>query len=146
MDRNSFKQVGVWIDHSKAHLIGYNKGNAVLIETVDSPYESMKRYEGESDDKTRFSPNPEHASNNEYKKNNITQNELNEYFKMMEGKLQGFDDILLFGPGTVKDQMRNRLRDNKAFNGKWLSVESSDKLTENQLLAFVRDFYKNAIP
>lgn len=146
MDRHSFKQVGVWIDHSKAHLIGYKKGNAVLIETVNSPYETMKRYEGESDDKTRFSPNPEHASNNEHKKNNIAQNELNEYFKMMESKLYGFDDILIFGPGTVKDQMRNRLRENKAFSGKWLSVASSDKLTENQLLAYVRDFYKNATP
>ncbi len=38
--------------------------------------------------------------------------------------------------------MKNRLREKKAFEGKWLSVERSDKLTENQLLAFVREFYK----
>lgn len=146
MDNKSFKQVGVWIDHSKAHFVGYKNGRAELIETVDSPFESMKRFEGETDDKTRFTTNPLHASNNEYRKNNITQNELNEYFKLMEGKLTNFEDILLFGPGTVKEQLRNKLRDNKTFGGKWLAVQPSDKLTDNQLLAFVRDFFDNATP
>ncbi|MFD2203213.1 hypothetical protein [Shivajiella indica] len=146
MDSKSFKQVGVWIDFSKALLIGYNKGNAELIETIDSPYESIKRIEGEGNDTTRFSPNSEHASNNEYRKNNISHNELNEYFKIMEAKLHGFDDILLFGPGTAKEQLRNRLRENKSFGGKWFSVQPSDKLTNNQLLAFVRDFYDKATP
>jgi hypothetical protein len=146
MSNVAFKQVGVWIDHGKAHLIGFHKGKAELIETIDSPYESIKRVDGEVKDMTRFSQNPEHASNNEYKKHNVSQNEMNEYFRLMEQKLHPFDDILLFGPGTMKEKMRNRLRENKAFNGKWLSVETSDKLTENQLLAFVRDFYVNATP
>jgi hypothetical protein len=146
MDNTSFKQVGVWIDQSKAYLIGYKKGKAVLLESIDSPYESIKRIDGEGKDMTRFSPNPEHASNNEHKKHNITQNELNEYYKMMETKLHAFDDILLFGPGTAKEQLRNRLRDNKSFGGKWLSVQPSDKLTDNQLLAFVREFYDSSTP
>ena len=93
MSENSFKQVGVWIDHSKAHVVGYNKGKVEVIETIESPYESNKRIEGEVNDMTRFSPNPEHTSNNEHKKNNITQNELNEYFKLLEAKLHVFDDI-----------------------------------------------------
>jgi hypothetical protein len=139
----NYKQVGVWIDHSKAHLIGFKSGQAKLLETVDSPYESIKRIEGEGKDMTRFSPNPEHSSNNEHKKHNTTQNEINEYLRMMEQKLQPFEDILLFGPGTMKEKMKNRLREKKAFEGKWLSVEPSDKLTENQLLAFVREFYTN---
>lgn len=138
----NYKQVGVWIDHSKAHVIGFNQGQAQLLETIDSPYENMRRIEGEKKDLTRFSPNPDHGSNNEHKKHNTTQNELNEYLRMMEQKLQSFDDILLFGPGTMKEKMKNRLREKKAFEGKWLSIASSDKLTENQLLAFVRDFYK----
>jgi hypothetical protein len=146
MRNNAFKQVGVWIDHGKAHMIGYSNGKAERIETIDSPYESIKRIEGEVKDMTRFSQNPEHASNNEYKKHNTSQNEMQEYFRIMEQKLHTFDDILLFGPGTMKEKMRNRLRQNKAFDGKWLSVETSDKLTENQLLAFVRVFYDKATP
>ena len=136
-----YKQVGVWIDHSKAHLIGFKSGQARLLETVDSPFESVKRIEGEGRDMARFSPNPEHYSNNEYKKHHIAQHEINEYLRMMEEKLVNFEDILLFGPGTMKERMKNRLREKKAFDGKWLSVEPSDKLTENQLLAYVRNFY-----
>lgn len=138
----NYKQVGVWIDHSKAHLIGFKSGQVKLLETVDSPYESIKRIEGEGKDTTRFSPNAEHASNNEYRKNNTAQNEINEYLRLMEQKLQPFEDILLFGPGTMKDKLKNRMKENKAFDGKWMSVENSDKLTDNQLLAFVREFFK----
>ena len=138
----NYKQVGVWIDHSKAHLVGFKSGEVKLLESVDSPYESIKRIEGEGNDTTRFSPNSEHASNNEYRKNNTAQNEINEYLRLMEHKLQPFEDILLFGPGTMKEKLKNRMKENKAFNGKWMSVESSDKLTENQLLAFVREFFK----
>jgi hypothetical protein len=138
------KQVGVWMDYSKSMIIGYNSGSAILIEEIDSPYERIKREDGEVKDSTWFSPNPEHASNNEHKKNNITQNEINEYFKMMEAKLSGYDEILIFGPGKAKEQFSNRIKDLKAYSGKWLSVQNADKLTPNQLLAFVRDFFKKA--
>lgn len=136
-----YKQIGVWIDHAKAHLIGFKSGQAKLLETVDSPHESIKRIDGEGKDMTRFSPNPEHTSNNEHKKHNTTQNEINEYLRIMEEKLHRFEDILLFGPGTMKEKLKNRMKENKSFDGKWLSVESSDKLTDKQLLAFVREFY-----
>jgi len=142
MENRSFKQIGVWMDHSKALIVGHDNGSATLLETVDSPYERIIREPGEGDDKTRFTGNSEHSSNNEYRKNNTSQNELNEYFKMLEGKVKMYDDILLFGPSTAKEQFRNRLRENKSFDGKWLSVQPADKMTENQLLAFVRDFYK----
>ncbi|MCU0401173.1 MAG: hypothetical protein MUE75_09230 [Algoriphagus sp.] len=91
-----YKQVGVWIDHAKAHLIGFKSGQVRLLETVESPFESVKRVEGEGREMSRFSPNPEHASNNEYKKHHIVQNEINEYLRMMEQKLVNYEDILLF--------------------------------------------------
>mgnify|MGYP005812194889 CR=1 FL=1 len=146
MKNNHSKQVGVWLDYSKAQIIEYKDGIASLVENIDSPIETIKRVDGEVKDTTRFTANTEHTSNNEYRKNNIAQNEQHEYFKLMEAKLAGFDDILIFGPGTAKEQMRNRLRDNKAFSSKWLSIQTSDRMTENQLLAFVRDFYLESNP
>jgi len=143
METVSTKQIGVWMDHSKAHFVGYKEGKAFLIESVDSPYERIKREDGEVADKARFGSEPFMTSNNENKKHNITQNEINEYFKILEGKLKNYEDILLFGPSTAKDQLINRLSGNKSFDGKWVSVQSSDKLSENQLLAFVREFFKS---
>jgi stalled ribosome rescue protein Dom34 len=146
MKNNHARQVGLWMDHSKAHVVEYSNGAAVLVENIDSPVESIKRIEGEVKDTTRFTSSSEHSSNNEHKKHNIAQKELNEYFRILENKLSAYDDILIFGPGVAKEQFRNRLRDNKGFSDKWLSLQSSDKLTENQLLAFVRDFYKESNP
>lgn len=142
MESKNFKKVGIWLDHSFAFMVGYADGHAQLIEKLESPHESMKRVEGEGSDTTWYTSNPEHASNNEHKKHNITQNELKEYFKLLETKMHPFEDILLFGPGIAKEQLRNRIRENKAFDKKWMAVENSDKLTDNQLLAFVRDFFK----
>ena|SRR5690606_17390565 len=136
------KQIGIWLDHSKAHIIGHHDGSAFIIESVDSPFERFKREDGEVSDKTRFSPNPEHASNNEFRKHNIAQNELNEYFKILEDKLTDYDEILLFGPTTAKEQLMNRLSESKSFKSKTISIQSSDKMSENQLLAFVREFFK----
>ncbi|EOZ95604.1 hypothetical protein A33Q_2966 [Indibacter alkaliphilus LW1] len=146
MSEKAFKQIGLWIDHNKAHIIGYDEGHVKLIETVESPVEALKREAGEGNDSTRFTSNNNHTSNNEYKKHNVSQNELKEYFKILENKLHPYEDILLFGPGTAKEQIRNRLREIKSFDKKWLSIQKSDRLTENQLLAFVRDFYKDEFP
>lgn len=146
METLTSKQVGIWIDKYKAQFIAYSDGNVSLIETVESPLESRRRIDGEGSDKTRFSTNNEHVSNNEYRKNNISQNELNDFFKILEDKVKTYDDILLFGPGKVKEQFRNRIKEHKLFKDKWLALESSDQLTEKQLLAFVRTFYKNSNP
>ncbi len=146
METLTSKQVGIWVDKFKAQFIEYSDSQAKLIETVESPLESRRRIDGEGNDKTRFSPNKEHISNNEYRKNNITQNELNDFFKTLEDKVKTYDDILLFGPGKVKEQFRNRLKDHKLFKDKWLAIESSDQLTEKQLLAFVRTFFQNSNP
>jgi hypothetical protein len=136
------KQIGVWLNHSQAHFLGYKAESAFFIETIDSPYESIVRVEGEGNDKTLFSSNSERGSNNEKRKHNIVKNELDEYFNLLEDKLESYQEILLFGPGTAKEELFNRLSGNKLFEGKEIEVRSSDKLTENQMLSKVLDFFK----
>ena len=137
------KQIGVWLNHSQAHFLGYKAESAFFIETVESPYESIIRVGGEGNDKTRFSSNTERGSNNEKRKHNIVQNELDEYFSILEAKLEIYQEILLFGPGTAKEELFNHLSENKIFKGKHIAVKSSDKLTENQMLSYVLDFFKS---
>src|SRR5660398_218134 len=88
------KQIGVWLNHSQAHFIGYKDESVFFIETIDSPYESIVREEGEGNDKTRFSPGTERGSNNEKRKHNIAQNELGEYYKILESELENYQEIL----------------------------------------------------
>ncbi len=118
METFSTKQVGVWMDQAKAYLIGVQEGNAYLLEIVASNISRLKREDGEDDDKTRFSSNPQQSSPNEYKKNQVKTNELHGYFKKLQSKLNNFEDILILGPGTVKDQFFNELLVSQAFAGK----------------------------
>jgi molybdopterin converting factor small subunit len=136
------KQIGVWLDHSEAHFIGHSDSGAYTIETVQSPYERNKREAGENSDHTRFGANANYTSNNENRKHNIAQNELNRFFDELESKLEPYDEILLFGPTTAKEQLYNRLSENKQFAGKTISVKPSDKLSQVHKEMFVADYFK----
>jgi stalled ribosome rescue protein Dom34 len=81
-------------------------------------------------------------SNNEFKKNRIEENDLQAYYKSLAEKLEGYDEILLFGPGEAKKQFKNVAEQLHVFQNKVLHVETSDKLTSNQLLEFVREYFK----
>ncbi|MDN3690159.1 hypothetical protein [Cyclobacterium jeungdonense] len=143
MIKNPITQIGVWLDQSKAYLIGYKNGVAQLLETIDSPYSSHFREAGEGSDHTKFGPGTHYTSGNENRKHNIAENELNEYFKLLEDKLTGYNDILLIGPGTAKERLRKKLSDNQKFAASLIHTKTSDRLSDNQLLEYVRVFYKN---
>ncbi len=141
MTKNTSTQLGVWLDQSKAYLVVYYKGKASFLEEVESPYDRKFREEGEGSDHTRFGPSLPYTSNNENKKHNIAKNEMKAYFSSLEDKLLGYDDILLLGPGTAKDRLRKRLAENNAFSTTRVFIKTSDKMTENQLLAYIREFF-----
>lgn len=130
------------MDHSKAELIRYENGAAGFLETVLSEYGGIERIKGEGSDETRFTSNPYHMSNNEFKKNRIEENDLQAYFKSLAEKLEGFDEILLFGLGEAKKQFKNMIEQLHSFQNKSIHIETSDKLTNNQLLEFVREYFK----
>jgi hypothetical protein len=130
------------MDHSKAELIRYENGAAGFLETVLSEYGGIERIKGEGSDETLFTSNPYHMSNNEFKKNRIEENDLQAYFKSLAEKLEGFDEILLFGLGEAKKQLKNMIEQLHSFQNKSIHIETSDKLTNNQLLEFVREYFK----
>jgi hypothetical protein len=130
------------MDHSKAELIRYENGAAGFLETVLSEYGGIERIKGEGSDETLFTSNPYHMSNNEFKKNRIEENDLQAYFKSLAEKLEGFDEILLFGLGEAKKQFKNMIEQLHSFQNKSIHIETSDKLTNNQLLEFVREYFK----
>lgn len=142
MSTTTKNKIAVFLDHASATFIGFENGAAFIIETVESPYERIKREEGEGSDKAKFGASPQFASNNENKKNNIAQNELKEYFSILEQKLLKHDEILLFGPTTAKEKLHNLLAENKQFLTKSIVVKASDKISDNQKMAFVKAYFQ----
>ncbi|NVJ84695.1 MAG: hypothetical protein HWE15_00210 [Algoriphagus sp.] len=142
METINMKQAGIWMDQEHAILIGYFPNKPFVVEQIDSPIESHVRYEGETSDKTRFMNSQGGSSNNEKKKNNIEEAQLRKYFKLLEDKIQGIEDLLLMGPGITKGQFFKQIRDNKHFNEMKILLKDADKMTFNQLLAMIKDHFQ----
>ncbi len=135
--------IAVWMDHHQAHLI-YSKGkDEFAIESIVSAHDTHPRIDGEEATGATFGKNRE--SNNEYRKHNIDHNQLQEYYKVLQKVLLKYDEILLFGPTTAKEEFFNILFADKSFSGKRISMEAADKMTENQMIAYVKEYFEGVL-
>jgi hypothetical protein len=132
------KPIGVWLDHSKAHLISISNGSA-HIETIESPHQRLERIEGQGSDHTRFRGTA--FSNNEDRKQNKERQEKIAYYKSIMSALSEYKYILLFGPTNAKVELFHQISEDKNFADKLISVENADKLTKNQMVAYVKKFF-----
>jgi stalled ribosome rescue protein Dom34 len=119
------QHAGVWLDGHHATIIanapGNETGDFVVEERVDSA---------------------ENLNNgNEHNYNNTKQADTLHYFKSIARKLLSYDEILLFGPGKAQEQFHNFLDSDNHFKDKKITVDSSDKLSDAQMVHKVKDFF-----
>ncbi len=98
----------IWVDYA-AYFIEYDGINDMIVDAIEAPTASRLWEKGESDNKTRFSENARQSSPIEYNKRNNEQEELKQYFKMLEKNLEGYRDIVLFGPEIARDTFYKRI-------------------------------------
>lgn len=53
-----------------------------------------------------------------------------------------YDNVLLFGPTNAKDELNNYLNKDLHFKNIQITVESADKMTDNQKGAFVKAYFE----
>lgn len=125
MKQNSAKQyAGLWLDNSKAILIANTTENAEY--SIQDKVKAEGKQGGGS----------EHSMNNAKQSGNL------KYFKDIAGLLSGYDEILVFGPGKAQEQFQNFLKDDNQFQNKKISIDSDEQLSDGQMIAKVRDFFK----
>jgi hypothetical protein len=56
--------------------------------------------------------------------------------------IKDFDEVVLFGPTSAKTELFNLLRKDRNFGKIKIEVKNADKLTENQLSAFVKEHFE----
>ena len=66
---------------------------------------------------------------------------MDEYYHLLADRLSGYDNIFLFGPTSAKDELYNKLSQDKHFANKAIAVAPADQLTENQMVASVKKFF-----
>ena len=131
MDRN----VGLWIDHKQAYVISDQDG---IIEVIPSQIEPPAHYSGG----TQLGGKLNQKADTEFRKSDRFRLQLKKYYQQVISSLKDATSILIIGPGEAKIEFQKVIKRNKSLQGRVLKVETADKMTKNQMIAYVRNFYK----
>ncbi len=132
------KQIGLWIDHKKAVIVKI-KGKQEEVLQIESKVEKRMRAKGGGvrgrAAHTALFVAEEPQNDRRY------QEHLNKYYQQVISVVGEADSLLVLGAGEAKHEFEKRI----AHNGnhvKEIHVETADKMTERQIAAKVRNYFK----
>jgi hypothetical protein len=132
MDRN----VGLWIDHKQAFAIWCEDGR---VEVIPSHIEPPAHYSGG----TQLGGKMNQKGDVELHHSDRFRLQMSKYYQQVISALKDAESILIMGPGTAKIEFEKVAKKNKSMQSRILKVETADKMTKNQMIAHVRQFYQN---
>lgn len=120
------KKIAVYMDHFSANLIEYSK-SAKNIKTITSEFNHFEKekilQKGES-----------HLHNKE-------QDLQIKFYSEIKNELFDYFQIILFGPTTAKNELQTILSNSNRFTDIEIVIKITDKLTPNEQLAFVNNYF-----
>lgn len=120
----AIKRIGVWMDNSIAHVVGF------ILEPFEiSTVEAEQTIQDNS------------IVLGEKRIHNKEQNQHHNYFKRLKEIIAQYDEVILFGPTNAKMELFNILKGDNHFDGIKIEVKQTDKMTPNQKLAFVGEYF-----
>ena len=124
--KNQKEYAGVWLDNTKAIIIAdaseSETAGYAITDTLKAP--------------------EMHGGGSEHGMNNAKQSDLLKYYKSLAHLLLNYDEILIFGPGKSQEQFQHHLKDDAQFTNKQITIDSAEHLTDPQMIAKVREFFK----
>ena len=129
------RNVGIWIDHTKAVIV-FVSADRVTAKTVESDVGPHARYSGRAPYPTPGGPK---AGRGEKKYEARYGQHLDRYYDEVISQLGQPEALLIFGPGEAKLQLKERLSRSKEQPS--VEIETTDELTEPQIVAKVKDHY-----
>ena len=120
------KKLAVYLDHSQATLFDFGI-SAIEFLIIDSEFDYQ-------DKKEAMQKGENHLHNKE-------QHLQHKYYENIGESILDFNKVLLFGPTDAKTELFNYLTKIKKFENIKITVKSTDKLTENQQIAFVNEYF-----
>ncbi|NAS11931.1 hypothetical protein [Poritiphilus flavus] len=131
------KKIGIWLDKEKAHVIVINEKKEDFI-TVPSEMEFYNP-KGGSRSKTRWGPQEVIAERTYLERE---KQQMKKYFEKLVALLQDAEAIVLFGPADTCEKLGRFLKeDYPQLAPKLKGVFKQDSMTDNQVRAWVRDYY-----
>ena len=128
------KNTGIWIDKHEA-IIVFLEADKQKTATITSQIDDYKDFEhkvlGQSDNYT-----------NDKKFLERTKQQTKNYIKKIAAQLKKADNIVILGPSTMPGQLKKMLDENYKLIGQNVKeVQKTPKLSENQIIAWVKEYY-----
>ncbi|MBC3786528.1 hypothetical protein [Spirosoma utsteinense] len=122
----SSKKLGIWMDHSNANLMEFTR-DPLETRVLSADFSHQDKV---------------HTLNrSEAVMHNREQHQKGDYYKRLSEVIRNYDDVLLFGPTDAKTELFNQLRLDHRFETIKIAVQQTDKMTDNQQHAFVKDYF-----
>jgi hypothetical protein len=121
-------KVGIWIDHKKAVVVSAS-ASGVTARTLESEVGPHTRYSGPQDGEGEKKYEDRHGQH------------LDRYYHEVITQLGQPEALLIFGPGEAKLQLKARLSKSKTLSDRIVEIETTDKLTDPQIIAKVKEHY-----
>jgi hypothetical protein len=128
---------GVWVDHQHATVVFLNDPKRKLTNFVSESKEPIRAVAADRK-QVAYTPNdfvPEDRGERKF----VAQR--NRLYDKVISVLEGVESVLILGPGEAKLEFQKRLH-GKKLRTKVLKIEPTDKMTDRQLTAHVREFFK----
>ena len=122
----SGKHLGIWMDHSIAHLMEL-KNNIIVTNTIESQSEPKENEENVLKDES-------HMLNKE-------QRELSAYYKKLCNVIKDYEAVVVFGSTEAKSELINFINAHHPLEKTKIEIKPADKMTENQRHAFVKEYF-----
>ncbi len=131
------KKIGIWLDKEKAHLVTL-KNEDVRFNTIYSEIEFFHP-KGGARSKTRWGPQ-DVVQDSKYLERE--KHQLRQYFKELAKTIEDAEAIAIFGPADTNAKFYKELNENfKPLASKVKTVQKADSMTENQVKAWVREYF-----
>jgi len=135
------KQTGIWIDTSKAVIVTLADKQEFIVEIVSDIEDRI--YHNREGDKGTFMGS--RHSNNEKKFDERKKQQVVQYLNTIIEKIKEADEIYVFGPAEMKTKLRAKIEEgNLMLLQKLKSVETTGKMTTNQIVAKTKEYYHDS--
>ena len=124
------KKLGIWMDHSSAHLIEFSE-SSFEVETIESKFTQQEKEKS-------LAKGESHLHHKE-------QQFLYEFFKKIAKVILNYDKVILFGPTNAKTELFNYLSEDNRFVKIKIYIKETDKMNAFQRQNFINDYFSSPL-
>ncbi len=133
------KRIGIWMDKEKAQIVRLHEE----VEEFETLYSNLDFYKPSGGSRTRSAKWGPQDVVHDSKYLAKEKQQLKTYFNNLADAIGDADAIALFGPAETNQKFKKDLeRNHKALAKKLKAITKTDSMTENQVKALVRDYFR----